>query len=76
MSLFDRAKQVAGQAASKAKEELEEVQTRRELDQTYEALGKVVFQLVEAGELTHPQLSANVDRIRTLQAQLSAKTAT
>ena len=41
MSLLDRAKTVAGQATTKAKEGLEEVQTRRELSQAYEALGKL-----------------------------------
>ena len=40
MSFFDRAKQVAGQAADKAKEGLEEIQTRRQLDESYEELGK------------------------------------
>jgi len=71
MSLFDRAKQVAGQAASKAKEELAEVQTRRELDQAYEDLGKTTLGLVESGELAHSQLAAPIERIKALQAQLN-----
>jgi len=70
MSFFNRAKQVAGQAADKAKEGLEEIQTRRELDQSYEELGKAAFDLIESGELTHPQLAATADRIRNIQAQL------
>ena len=71
MSFFDRAKQVAGQATTKAKEGLEDVQTRRELDQAYEELGKTVSQLVTAGAITLPELTAPVERIRTLEAKLN-----
>ena len=75
MSFFDRAKQVANQAASKAKEEIGEVQTRRELDKAYAELGQTTFGLVDSGELTNPQLTATVERIRALQAELAAKPA-
>jgi hypothetical protein len=75
MSFFDRAKQVANQAASKAKEELSEVQTRRELDKAFEELGRTTFGLVDSGELTNPQLTATVERIRALQAELRNKPA-
>jgi hypothetical protein len=73
MSFFDRAKQVAGQAAVRAKEELDVIQTRLELDKAYRQLGKTVFGLVDTGELTQPQLTETVERIRALQAQLSDK---
>jgi hypothetical protein len=75
MSFFDRAKQVAGQAASKAKDELEDAQTRRELSQAYDALGKLAFELVSSGELTDERLNAEVDRIKTLKAKLESETA-
>ena len=75
MSFFDRAKQVAGQAAVKAKEELDVIQTRLELDKAYRQLGKTASQLVGAGELSHPQFTEIVERIRALQAQLDDKTA-
>jgi hypothetical protein len=70
MSFFDRAKQVAGQAASKAKEEIGDAQTRRELGQNYEALGKLTFELVSSGEITNAQLDPTVEKIKTLKAQL------
>jgi hypothetical protein len=70
MSFFDRAKQVAGQAANKAKEGIDEAQTRRELGQAYDALGKLTFELASSGELTDERLNAEVDRIKTLKAKL------
>jgi hypothetical protein len=73
MSFFDRAKQVAGQAAVRAKEELDEIQTRLELDKAYRQLGKAAFGLVDAGELDNPKFTAPVERIRALQAQQSDK---
>jgi hypothetical protein len=73
VSFFDKAKQVAGQATSKAKEEIADVQTHLELDKAYKELGENTFTLVDAGELAHDQLAATIDRIRTLRAQLSDK---
>ena len=73
MSFFDRAKQVAAQAAGRAKEELDEIQTRLELDKAYRQLGKAAFELVEKGELTQPELTATAERIRALKEELSDK---
>ncbi len=70
MGLLDRAKSVAEQATTKAKEGLEEVQTRRDLGQAYDELGKLTFELVESGELTHERLTPTVERIRTLKVEL------
>ena len=73
MGLLDKAKQAAEQAAAKAKEGVEEVQTKRELSQAYGDLGKSVVELVEAGEITDPRLDASIERIRTLRAKLEAE---
>jgi len=73
MGLLDRAKTVAEQATIKAKEGLDEVQTRRELGQAYDDLGKTTYELALAGEITHPRLAAGVERITTLTAQLEDK---
>ena len=73
MSFFDRAKQVAGQTAAKAREELDEMQKRFELDRAYGELGKATFELVDTGELTQPELTATVERIRSLRTQLESK---
>jgi hypothetical protein len=73
MGLLDKAKQAAEQAATRAKEGVEEVQTKRELSQAYGELGKSVFELVEHGELSDPRLDAGVAKIRTLNAKLEAE---
>ena len=52
MGFLDKAKTAAEQATAKAKEGIGEVQTRRELGQAYDELGKTTFELVDAGELT------------------------
>jgi hypothetical protein len=74
MGLLDRAKTVAEHATTKAKEGLEEVQTRRELGQAYDELGKLTFEMVEFGEMSHPRLAATVERIRLLKSELDAQT--
>ncbi len=71
MKLFDKAKQAAEQAAVKAKEGVEEVQTKRDLSAAYNELGTKAFELVEAGELERPDLAPIVERIRGLKAKLA-----
>ena len=71
MGLLDKAKQAAEQAATKAKEGVEDVQQKRELGQAYNELGKTAFELVEAGEISHPRFEATVAKIRDLNAKLA-----
>ncbi|HXY81231.1 MAG TPA: hypothetical protein VEH55_07655 [Gaiellaceae bacterium] len=71
MKLLDKAKLAAEQAATKAKEGVEEVQTKRELNAAYGELGTKVFDLVEAGDLVKPELDELVAKIRTLKAKLA-----
>jgi hypothetical protein len=66
MGLLDKAKAAAEQAAAKAKEGVEDVQTKRELGQAYGELGKTTFDLIESGELSHPQLETLAAKIRGL----------
>jgi hypothetical protein len=73
MGLLDKAKAAAEQAAAKAKEGVEDVQTKRELSQAYGDLGRLAFSLVETGELSNPELDALVDKIRTLEAKAAAE---
>jgi hypothetical protein len=75
MGLLDKAKAAAEQAAAKAKEGVEDVQTKRELSLAYGDLGRLAFQLVESGELSNAQLDALVAKIRTLDAKNSAEPA-
>jgi hypothetical protein len=70
MGLLDRAKLAAEQAATKAKEGVEDVQTKRDLNAAYNELGTKAFQLVDSGELTQPQFDDLVARIRSLKAKL------
>ena len=67
MGLLDKAKAAAEQAAAKAKEGVEDVQTKRELLQAYHELGKVAFELVEGGEIAHPRLEAPAEKVRGLR---------
>ncbi len=71
MSLLDRAKQAAEQAAAKAKEGVEDVQQKRELGQAYSDLGKTAFELLESGEISHPRLETTAAQIRTLKTKLA-----
>ena len=72
MGFLDKAKAAAEQAASKAKETAGELQTKRELGQAYDELGRTTFDLVESGEVAATPLDPLVERIRTLKAQLEA----
>jgi len=72
MGLLDKAKMAAESATTKAKEGIGEVQTRRELGQAYDELGKLAFELSESGEITSDRLSELVEKIRTLKSELDA----
>ena len=66
MGFLDKAKAAAEQAAAKAKEGVDDVQTKRELSQAYNELGKVAFELVESNDITHPKLETLAEKIRAL----------
>src|SRR2546423_11467686 len=68
MGFLDKAKQAAEQAASKAKEGVADVQTKRSLGQAYTELGEEAYQLIESGAISHPQLEAQAEKIRSLKA--------
>ena len=72
MGFLDKAKAAAEQAATKAKETAGELQTKRELGQAYDELGRATFALVDAGEVSSPTLEPLAARIRSLTAQLDA----
>lgn len=68
MGFLDKAKSAAEQAATRAKEGVEEVQTKRSLAQAYEQLGRTAFELLEAGQISHERLTTQADEIRRLHA--------
>ena len=69
MGFLDKAKAAAEQAATRAKEGVEDVQAKRTLAHAYEQLGRITFELVQRGEISHDQLRAQVEEIRRLQAE-------
>ena len=73
MGFLDKVREQAEQAAVKAREGMEELQTKRELGQAYGDLGRTAFELVERGELSHVELNAGVERVRSLKAQLESE---
>jgi hypothetical protein len=70
MGFLDKAKAAAEQAAIRAKETAGELQTKRELGQAYDELGRRTFELVESGEVSSTTLDPFVERIRSLKAEL------
>jgi cob(I)alamin adenosyltransferase len=70
MGLLDKAKAAAEQAAAKAKDTAGDLQTKRELGQAYDELGRKAFELAESGELPATPLEPLLERIRELRAQL------
>ena len=69
----EKVKAGAGQAAAKAREEVEELQTKRELNQAYSELGKKALELADRGEISHAEIAGHVLRAHTLKAQLEAE---
>jgi hypothetical protein len=64
----DQAKVAADQATTRAREGIEEVQAKRGASHAYEQLGRVAFELIEAGEISHERLLAPAAEIRHMQA--------
>src|SRR3954454_22700853 len=70
MGFLDKAKAVAEQAANRANETVADVQTKRELTKAYGELGETAYRLTDSGAISHPELQAQVARVRELQAKL------
>ena len=75
MGFLDKAKAAAGQAASKAKEEYEDLQLKVELGRPTTTLGKATFELIESGELAHEKLDAPAAKIRELRERAAGSDA-
>jgi ATP-dependent DNA ligase len=74
-SFMDRLKEATGVVATRAREGIEELQTRQELSRTYGELGRKTSELVESGAVSHPELNAVVEKIKSLKAELEAEEA-
>jgi hypothetical protein len=75
MGFLDKAKAAAEQAATKAKEGVEDVQLKRELGQAYTELGRTAFGLIESGELAHSSLEEAAGKVRALNEKAAAMAA-
>lgn len=72
MGFLDKVKANVQEAATMAREGVEEVQTKRELGQVYGELGRRAFDLIERGEIAHAELDEGAAEIRRLKAELEA----
>ena len=70
MGFLDKAKHAAEQAAHKAKEGVDDVQTKRELSQAYNDLGKTAYELIASGDIAHLGLEAGAEKIRALNEKV------
>ena len=71
MGFLDKAKAAVEQGAAKAKDAAEDVQQKRDLSSTYTELGKTTFDLIESGELSHPQFTELAEKIRGLKEKIA-----
>src|SRR4051794_26990535 len=71
----EQAKQAAEQVADRANDKVADVQTQRELTKAYAELGEKAFGLADSGAVSHPELEADVARIRELKAKLEDEAA-
>ena len=75
MGFLDKAKSAAETATSKARDGIGDVHTKRELGQAYDELGKLAYELADAGQIAHERLEEPVARIRSLRSELDDVTA-
>lgn len=71
----EQAKQAAEQVADRANDKVSDVQTQRELTKAYGELGEKAYGLADSGAISHPELQADVTRIRELKAKLADEAA-
>ncbi len=71
MKFLDKAKLAAEQAATKAKEGVEDVQAKKDLHLAYVELGKKTFELLEQDAFEHAELAPLAERVRAVKAKLA-----
>jgi hypothetical protein len=74
-SFLNRLKDATNTVATRAREEVEELQTKHELSQAYGDLGRATAELIESGAVSHPDLVSRVEKIHALKAKLEASQA-
>jgi len=71
MGFLDKAKAAAETAVAKTKDAAEDVQQKRDLNATYNELGKAAFDLIESGELHNASLDSFAEKIRDLKEKIA-----
>ncbi|MGO9977235.1 MAG: hypothetical protein ACLP01_31405 [Solirubrobacteraceae bacterium] len=71
MGFMDKAKAAAEQAVTKTKEGVEDVTNKRDLGQAYQELGRVAYELIKRGEITHTELAPLAERISEIDAKIA-----
>ncbi len=66
----EQLKDASGQAAQRAKLEMEELKVKRELGGELDAFGQRAYELAESGAISHADLTPGLERIRKLKADL------
>ncbi len=63
---MDRIKATADEAGAKAMSTVQDVQTKRELAQAYQDLGRATYELIEQGAIDDQRLAATAARVHEL----------
>jgi hypothetical protein len=70
MGFLDKVKAGAQEATQKVKEGAADVQTKRDIGQAYDELGKKTYELATSGAVSHPDIDAFAKKIDDLKAKL------
>jgi hypothetical protein len=71
MSLFDKVKQTAADAADSVKDNVQQAKLKNDIVRAYEDLGRKTFELVDEGKLKATGLSRYIKHLRELRAELA-----
>ena len=73
MSFLDKAKAAAEQASTMAKEGIDDLLNKRDLNQAYTEFGRVAYSLYKRGEITHAELEPLAARVIELEARAAGE---
>ena len=69
---MDRLREATVNVTQMTRDGIETLQSKHELAQTYNDLGRKTVELVESGAISHPELTEMVARITELKAEMAA----
>ena len=71
-TFFDRLKAGASVVADATKRTTEELQLKRKLAQVYDEIGQKTVELVEAGQVSNPELTALAQQVAEIRREFDA----